>query len=498
MSPTTLHPADHAPAQGHTDRQPLLSPVAYSEDAVPSLRLVRSSKKARWIAKLLFMTLVAAVLFLAFAPWQQSVTGSGNVIAFAPGERSQTIEAPIKGRIVRWGDGIEENARVTKGQMIVEISDLDEDYSQRLADQLANTENQAKAAKDQLQANERMLLASKAIISALEGQLRAYQNVKDETVASQEAYVQMAADKLQAEKHQLDEYNAAIPQLQAEFDRTKRLQQAGNISLQKLQEIERKLIEYQAKVKRAESYVDSAESELAAKERDRHAKIQKAQGDIEYAQASLTKARGDISKAESDVAKAQQELSKAEKEVLEARIKVSRQRDQVILAPFDGFILQITPNQGSQFLKEGDMICTIVPETKDRAVQLWLDGNDAPLVEPGRHVRLQFEGWPAIQFSGWPSVAVGTFGGKVISVDATDNGYGKFRVLIKPDPTDPPWPDVRFLRQGVRANGWVLLDRVPLWFEFWRRLNSFPPVVDLEKDEAKTEKKSKPPKLPKS
>mgnify|MGYP000552794339 CR=1 FL=1 len=39
------------------------------------------------------------------------------------------------------------------------------------------------------------------------------------------------------------------------------------------------------------------------------------------------------------------------------------------------------------------------------------------------------------------------------------------------------WPENRWLRQGVRANGWVLLQRVPLWFEIWRQLNGFPPVV---------------------
>jgi hypothetical protein len=114
-------------------------------------------------------------------------------------------------------------------------------------------------------------------------------------------------------------------------------------------------------------------------------------------------------------------------------------------------------------------------------VQVWLDGNDAPLVEAGRHVRLQFEGWPAIQFSGWPSVAVGTFGGTVVSVDMVDNGKGKFRCQILPDSTETvKWPEERFLRQGVRANGWVLLEQVPLWFEVWRKLNGFPPTVEVD------------------
>ena len=103
----------------------------------------------------------------------------------------------------------------------------------------------------------------------------------------------------------------------------------------------------------------------------------------------------------------------------------------------------------------------------------------SPLIEPGRHVRLQFEGWPAIQFAGWPSVAVGTFGGKVAFVDATDDGFGAFRIVVVPD-GDEPWPEGRFLRQGVRANGWILLDEVRLGFELWRQFNGFPPSVATE------------------
>jgi hypothetical protein len=66
---------------------------------------------------------------------------------------------------------------------------------------------------------------------------------------------------------------------------------------------------------------------------------------------------------------------------------------------------------------------------------------------------------------------------------------------VQPDHQDIPWPDDRYLRQGVRANGWVLLEVVPLWWEVWRNLNGFPPVITPDSD-AKDDK-SKPPKPPK-
>ena len=477
-------------------RPPPLSPVAYSETSMPSLRLARSSRRVRAIALALLAACVATILLMALAPWQQSALGVGAVIAFAPLERQQVVEAPVKGRLLRWGDNIHENAHVDKGQLIAEIQDIDESFSGRLQQQLVNSQQTVVAARQQLAASQQAREAALHILESYEAQVRAYGTVKSETIAAQDAYIEMALKKMHAEEQQLTEYEAAIPQLEAEFHRLEQLHAEGNVALQKVQEVQRKLTEANAKVSRAQAYVAAAKAELDGKTRERSAKAEKAQVDIDYAEAALRKARGDAAKAEGDVAKVRQELNKAEKEVLEMEVKVARQDNQVVRAPFDGIIVRITPSLGAEILKEGDALCTIVPDTKDRAVQIWLDGNDAPLVERGQKVRLQFEGWPAVQFAGWPSVAVGTFGGEVNSVDATDDGKGKFRVLVRPDASDAPWPNERYLRQGVRANGWVLLNRVPLWYEFWRRLNGFPPVVSGNEPAGKDEK-SKPPKLPK-
>jgi len=476
-----------APNAKHARGRTMLAPVAYSELMMPSLRLARSSSFARRTAKALSVFLLVTILLLLFAPWQQSITGSGNVVAYVPRERQQVIEAPIKGRIVRWGEGIYENARVEEGQMIVEIQDLAPSLMEQLESQLTATRQQVLAAREQLAANKRNLSATQTIVESYEAQIAAYKKVKDQVVASAEALIENARQKVLAEEQHLVEQMAALAQCEADYLRQKQLYEEKITSQLKFQEAERKFREAEAKVAKVKAYVQAAKQELTSKERDREAKAQKAQVDVDYATALYRKSTGDVAKAESDVAKAEAELNKAEKELSEMEVKVSRQQSQTVTAPFNGYIVQIDANQGGRLLKEGDFLCMIVPDTQDRAVQIWLDGNDAPLVEPGRHVRLQFEGWPAVQFAGWPSVAVGTFGGKVVSVDATDNGKGQFRVLILPDDAvgDWPgaeWPEGRFLRQGVRANGWVLLETVPCWFEVWRRMNAFPPVASFEKD----------------
>ncbi len=483
---STQTPATPAPKR-------MLSPAAYSELTLPSLKLAQSSRLARRTGKLLFALLVVGIIFVAVSPWQQSVKGTGNVIAYAPLERQQVIESPIKGRIIRLGENIHENAFVRRGALIAEIADIDPDYLGRLEAQLSAVRRQVAAAKSLLEAARRNRDAAEMIVSSFQSQVTAYEQVKEQVVASADAAVASARNKVEAERQKLAEFEAALAQVQADFDRQKTLFEEKIASQLKFQEAERKLGEAQAKVAGSRANVSAAENALEGKQNDRKAKEQKAQVDIDYATAGLRKASADVAKAESEVAKAESDLTKAEKELLDMETKVARQRNQKILAPFDGFLTRITPNQSTAVLKEGDPICTIVPETADRAVQVWLDGNDAPLVQPGRHVRLQFEGWPAVQFAGWPSVAVGTFGGEVVSVDATDDGKGKFRILVRPDATTQKWPSERFLRQGVRANGWVLLEQVPLWYEIWRNMNGFPPVISTEEPQ----KGGKSPKLPK-
>jgi multidrug resistance efflux pump len=472
----------------------MLSPVAYSEAVMPALRLTRSSRRIRRISNVLLFGLACTILLMAIAPWQQTVAGTGTVIAFSPNEREQVIEAPTEGRLIALGNNIYENARVEKGEVIAEIRDLADDYIDQLTLQLLNSEREVEAAKNQLEQDRLVLDRSIEAVEFFENMLRRYEEIRLQTIGAQNAFVKSAEEKVAAEQQVVSEMEAAIPQLKADLDRHIRLEKTGDVSLLKVQELQRKYNEATAKLAKAEANVKIAMADLDGKREEREQKINKAQVDIEYAQAMVTKANGDVAKDRSTIAKTEQSIQKADKALTDIRLKLKRQQNQVIKAPFDGFLVEIMPNFETAILKKGDPICRIVPDTKDRAVQVWVDGNDAPLVEPGRHVRLQFEGWPALQFAGWPSVAVGTFGGEVISVDATDNGKGKFRILIRPytGERSPEWPNDRFLKQGMRANGWVLLNQVPLWFEVWRRLNGFPPVVDVE-----SQKIPKTPKLPK-
>jgi hypothetical protein len=81
-------------------------------------------------------------------------------------------------------------------------------------------------------------------------------------------------------------------------------------------------------------------------------------------------------------------------------------------------------------------------------------------------------------------------------VDATDDGAGKFRVVVAPDPEEPPWPDATSLRQGVRAKGWLLFSEVQLGVELWRQINGFPPTRTVDKASGVPLPTSKKPRAP--
>jgi len=200
------------------------------------------------------------------------------------------------------------------------------------------------------------------------------------------------------------------------------------------------------------------------------------------------KAKITYKKLRSDEASAAASLTKAE-------VDFSRQKLQMIVAPRDGRILRVLHGSGSVNIKEGDKLVRFVPTASDPVVEIFLDGNDLPLITEGREVRLQFEGWPSVQFTGWPAVAIGSFGGLVTAIDPSVSSTGQFRILVSPDPNDPEdWPSEKYLRQGSRAIGLVLLDQVSIGYEIWRKVNGFPKSIDQnprgkEKDKNKDDSK---------
>jgi multidrug resistance efflux pump len=417
----------------------------------------------RVLAVVLIVVLVAALAALVFSPWQQSISGSGRLTAFTPVERQQSIDAPVDGRIVRWH--VVEGTRVRKGDPVVEIADIDPGLPQRLR-------NERDAALDRIRAVNERDSQIRSRIQELEAQLR-------NDLAAADFRIEQAADRVRAAEQAIEAAEARELAARQNIERLRELFPAGIVSKRQVEVGEAEFETAKADLRRNQAMLDEARNSQKTVQAERARAVNSGTALIKDARAMQEAARAEI-------ATARQALQPIE-------VRLNRQLTQVVRAPADGYIFRLNAQPGSAVLKVGDEIASFVPDNSEPVVELWVSGNDMPLISKGRKVRLQFEGWPAVQFVGWPSVAVGTFGGVVTLVDPTDNGKGSFRILVSRDPLDQPWPSTQYLRQGVRAKGWVLLNTVPLGYELWRKFNGFPPVVEQTKslDEDPVERKSK-------
>ncbi len=424
-----------------------MSSPSHTLPAFVALHAIQAPRATRTLARVLVVLMIVLALALTITPWQQNIPGSGRVVAFSPEERQQNIEAPIDGRIARWH--VVEGSDVKKNDPIVDLTDNDPSLIERLTqerDQMLRTEE-----------------AAVRRVKTIEDRIRALELSQKTGVSAAKARVQMSVDRIAAAQQSLEAAKAALITAKMQQERQSGLAKKGLTSTRNVELAELDYAQKVADVERATASLNAAKSEKLSLDSE----LLRTDAD---AGSRIEEAWGAHASAESDVAKARAEVTKVE-------VRLARQNTQRVLAPVDGKIFRVVARQNGELLKAGAQIAILVPSTTKDVVELWINGNDVPLISEGSPVRLQFEGWPALQFAGWPSIAVGTFGGHVQLVDSTDNGAGQFRVLVQHDANDEPWPTKNYLRQGVRANGWVLLNQVPLGFELWRQFNGFPPVI---------------------
>lgn len=424
-----------------------------SETHLYSLRTLKTPGVGRTVAKVLIV-LTTILIVTLFLPWQQNIRGKGTLTTLSPKNRPQLVQSAIAGRISSWN--IIEGDYVSKGDTLMTIAEIKDKYFDpnlvpRLMEQL-------EAKRNSQDAKSKKATALRNQINALEKALKAKTSQAKNKL--RQAVLKLQADSLEFVAEQVNYENAT-----SIFDRNKNRYEAGNITLTKFQEIESKYQMSAAKVLKAENEwlqrqadLANAELELTSIEADYTDKISKAQSNLNETISGLNDTMGEISKMENEL----------------SNVRIRQQQYQII-APQSGYVVKAIKMGIGETIKEGDAVATILPESEDLAVEMYVKAMDIPLISSGKKVRVQFDGWPALQFSGWPNVSVGTFGGVVAIVDRVQSKNGMFRILVKPDPEDESWPEQ--LRLGSGIKGWVMLNNVPIWYEIWRQMNGFPPMI---------------------
>jgi len=423
-----------------------------------ALKVLNPPIAGRIIAHWLIAIAIIGIIVL-FLPWQQNIRGSGSVTAFSPSDRPQTIETAIPGRIKEWK--VREGQFVKEGDTILVLAEIKADYFD--PDLLARLDEQVQSKALSIRSKQDKVNALGQQIESLK-ELLALKTEQNQNKITQKRF-KVESDSIAWEAAKID---ATIAQRQ--LNGAQVMYDSGLVALVKLEKARSKKQQTVAKRLAALNKYNAAKAEL----------------DIALLEVNTTRAEviGKLSKAMSDrdatsadVFEGRASLAKLESKNANMQI---RSQQYFIVAPQDGYVVQALKSGIGETVKEGDPVVTIMPDEPLVAVEMFVKAMDVPLLDTGRHVRIQFDGWPALQFSGWPSVSVGTFGGTISVIDYVDSKEGKYRVLVVPDettdPDDEPWP--KQLRQGSGIFGWVMLDEVPVWFEIWRQLNGFPPTVD--------------------
>ncbi|MDO6813528.1 HlyD family secretion protein [Tenacibaculum soleae] len=413
-------------------------------------RVFRKEHHKKFKKFLLFFLLI--LLITLFLPWTQNVTSTGNVTTLKPNQRPQTIQSQIPGRIEEWF--IQEGNFVKKGDTILRISEIKSNYfDTKLAERTGNQLN-AKSLSEKSYTNK---------VAALKRQINGLQNERKLKLQQaknklQQAYLKVTSDSIDLE-------TATIKQgiAKTQYERTLTLQREGLKAVKDVEEKKAKLQEYSAKV------ISQKNKLLTSKNNIINAEIAISSIGASYID-KISKAESSLYSAKSGAYETAIQVSK-----LETNLANYNKRSSLlyVTAPQDGYINKTIKSGIGETFKEGEQLVNIMPATYDLAVEMYIKPIDLPLIHINEKVRVQFDGWPAIIFSGWPNMSTGTYEAKIIAIENFISDNGKYRVLIVPNNNKQPWP--KAIRIGSGAKTIALLENVPIWYELWRQINSFPP-----------------------
>jgi adhesin transport system membrane fusion protein len=398
--------------------------------------------------------LVFAILgfVLMFLPWTQNISGQGLVTTLTPGQRPQSIQSQIPGRIEEWF--VREGNYVKKGDTILRISEVKSDY---FDDRLIERTN------EQINAKSASVTAYQGKVAALVRQIAALKQERTLKTAQTKNKLLQSILKVKSDSIEFEAAKTNLNIAEKQFTRTETLQKEGLKAVTEVEEKGLKLQETQAKI------IGKENALLASKNEVLNAQLELTRIGATFAD-KISKAQSDMYTAQSSGFDAEVQVSKLENS--NSNYKV-RSRLLFVTSPQNGFINKAIKGGIGGTFKEGESLVGIMPEKYDLAVETFVRPIDLPLLHINEKVRVQFDGWPAIIFSGWPNVSYGTYGAKVIAIERFISDNGKYRVLLAPDEKDHTWPSA--IRVGSGARTIALLEDVPIWFELWRQLNSFPP-----------------------
>jgi RND family efflux transporter MFP subunit len=110
-----------------------------------TLHTIRTPRIARFFAWATLIGIAVAVAIMTFAPWVQTASGPGELVALNPDDRPQPVTALVPGRVDRWF--VQDGQLVRAGDKIAKIADNDPNLIARLQAQRLQVVAEIEAAR---------------------------------------------------------------------------------------------------------------------------------------------------------------------------------------------------------------------------------------------------------------------------------------------------------------------------------------------------------------
>ena len=194
-------------------------------------KTLKTPNAGKVVARVLLI-ITGLFFILLFLPWQQNIRGNGRLTAFTPGQRPQSVETAIAGRIAEWH--VQEGQYVQRGDTILTLAEVKAEYFDPQL--LERTKQQIDAKSNSLDSKREKVRYLRNQITALRDGLTAKSKQAENKLI--QSRFKLASDSVDFIAEQVRYSNDS-----SIYFRNKELYDLGNIPLTKIQD---KLSKYQS------------------------------------------------------------------------------------------------------------------------------------------------------------------------------------------------------------------------------------------------------------
>ena len=322
-----------------------------------------------WTRGLLYLLVVFAAILLPWAMLSKvDETGSARG-RLEPKGKTLKIDAPVAGTVA--AVKVKEGQTVRSGQTLLELES-----------ELARTELQQAAAKLEGQMNRGAQLI--VVQNQLETAVRTQQQQSQAQESEQRAQLDQIRQRLNSSRkaYALEKNRLAVAQNDAQ--RHRHLWQKGVISKSKLEEVEGVMFERQRLLQQVQSDIQEATTELE-KQQSAYERV------MRTGELAVLESQRQLKELQSQIVDVHSEIAQTKKQIQSLQFQL---RQQVLRAPTNGSIFQLSIQNAGSVLQPGQTIAQIAPQGAALVFRAQMPSQESGFLRVGMPVKLKFDAYP--------------------------------------------------------------------------------------------------------